>query len=179
MKIAIPNGTNKPYQLVVMSEEKWNQIEVAIESGNELALKKLVMSERDREKELDLAEIDGQIDIDGQYEKNDVPKSSAHFMYNSLSYDSMSRDELMDAVTKFARKNNIPMNALRYAIQNIDDDYTVKYEAQYNQSVRDLVSEDDLGAMFSDDESETYYEEKTRREEQQKRDEQEYDFFAH
>lgn len=138
--------------LVVMSEQKWKEIEYAIDSGDTQTLQKLVATEREKAREYE-AETETIENLKEQIESGQSsqrPKSASHMMYN-MQYDSMDRGQLMDMVSKFAKENRIPVNALRFAVQNIADDYTVHYEAQYNEDVRKFINEGDKGAMLTYD----------------------------
>ena len=144
--------TSNGLSLVVMSEQKWKEIEYAIDSGDTQTLQKLVATEREKAREYE-AETETIENLKEQIESEQSsqrPKSASHMMYN-MQYDSMDRGQLMDMVSKFAKENRIPVNALRFAVQNIADDYTVHYEAQYNEDVRKFINEGDKGAMLTYD----------------------------
>ena len=78
----------------------------------------------------------------------------------------------MDELTKYARGIGISKNRFRFAVENIDKDYLVKYESQYNESARELLNEDDLIAMITDPEYATYYQEQERQEEEEEEEEE-------
>lgn len=88
-----------------------------------------------------------------------------YHLYN-MSYDKPI-EQTMDELTKYARGMGISKNRFRFAVENIDKDYLVKYESQYNESARELLNEDDLVAMITDPEYATYYQEQERQEEEE------------
>lgn len=92
-----------------------------------------------------------------------------YHLYN-MSYDKPI-EQTMDELTKYARGIGISKNRFRFAVENIDKDYLVKYESQYNESARELLNEDDLIAMITDPEYATYYQEQERQEEEEEEEE--------
>lgn len=92
-----------------------------------------------------------------------------YHLYN-MSYDKPI-EQTMDELTKYAKGMGINKNRFRFAVENIDNDYLVKYESQYNESARALLNEDDLIAMITDPEIATYYQEQERQEEEEEEEE--------
>ena len=93
-----------------------------------------------------------------------------YHLYN-MSYDKPI-EQTMDELTKYARGLGIDKNRFRFAVENIDSDYLVKYESQYNEATRELLNEDDLIAMITDPEIATYYQEQERQEEEEEEEEE-------
>lgn len=99
-------------------------------------------------------------------------------MYN-MCFDK-PLEELMDDLTKYAGSKGISAKALRYVIDNLDKDYAVKYESQYNVESRELLGEDDLTAILTDPEAAIQYQEREREREEKEEEEEERneDFFG-
>lgn len=146
------------------SEKQWELIEYAVRSGNELLLKKLI------EPEQRIMETDSEIkaphefNIDMTYVS---PEEIRYFLYNSISYER-ARDDVMDILTRYSTKHGIPKTALRYAVENIDDEYTLKYQSQYSAAIREFLSENDLNAILTAEDRSDYYQEYAQEPERQK-----------
>lgn len=146
------------------SKEKWLQIEEAIERGDELALIRLVEPTVEKTKEERLEETKVAIELNS---KNLTQSEIQYHIYNNINYE-MPIELIMDALSKFARENGIPKNALRFAVEHIDEDYTVKHQAQYSAAVREFVNEADKNAMLTNEDRVAYYEEERLIEEDRK-----------
>lgn len=154
----------KTLSLRILSKEKWELIEHAVETNNELMLKRLIEPEKELSKEEEIIQTKAVLDLSArQVDMSEV----MYFIYNGISYDK-PKEEVMDALSKYAEKHNIPVNSLRFAVENIDDDYTVKYQMQYSEDVRQFVNEGDLSAMLDSEDRSLYYREELLREEREK-----------
>lgn len=156
-------------ELRIFSKEKWEAIERAVEEGDELALIRLVEPEIPLTNDEKLEQTKMAIGMNARHEEYVDPN---FFIYHGLNYEG-SIDVIMDALTKFCAKHNISKNTLRYAVEHIDDDYTLKYQSQYNSSVREFLSEDDLNAMITAEDRSVYYQEQERLEEEREKEEKE------
>lgn len=101
-----------------------------------------------------------------------------YHLYN-MCYDK-PLEELMDDLSKYADSKGISAKALRYVVENLDKNYTVKYEAQYNAESRELLAEDDLASVLTDPEAAIEFQEREREREEKEEEEEarEEDFFG-
>lgn len=107
-------------------------------------------------------------DQDQNVEMMDSVVSQAEMMYHiyNMGYNR-PLDETMDDLTKYAKGIGISRNKLRFAVENIDKDYLVKYESQYSEAIRGFLSEDDLSSIATDPELAVYYQEQEKEEEEE------------
>ena len=107
-------------------------------------------------------------DQDQNVEIMDPVVSQAEMMYHiyNMGYNR-PLDETMDDLTKYAKGIGISRNKLRFAVENIDKDYLVKYESQYSEAIRKFLSEDDLSSIATDPELAVYYQEQEKEEEEE------------
>ena len=99
-----------------------------------------------------------------------APSTGDMYHIYNMEYDKPI-EVLMDELTKYAKGMNINKNRLRFAVENIDKDYLVKYESQYNEALRQLLTEDDLVSMMTEADASYYYEEQEREEEEEEEEE--------
>lgn len=172
MKITVIEG--KPRKI---SEEKLIRIQSAIENGYYLELQELLKPDSEREKEKEEADLDNQtinltynLPVSG---KEHVTEAEIMYhIYNSLPYEG-TKDSVMDSLSKYMDRHGIDKKNLRFAAKNIDDEYSIKYQSQYDSTIRDFLSGSDLEAVLTEDEKDAYYEEKYRAEEEQEEEEEE------
>lgn len=162
-------------ELRIFSKEKWNAIEKAVENGNELALIRLIEPEVPLTKEEKLEQTKTAIEMNAKHIDYVDPN---FFIYNGINYEG-SIDVVMDALTKFAKEHGLSKSALRMVVENIDDDYTLKYQAQYSESVRELINEDDKNAIMASEDRSAYYQEQEIEEEREEEQEEEQDMVPH
>ena len=114
--------------------------------------------------------------LDKEPEQNiDLMKPSvtkAEMMYHiyNMGYEK-PLEETMDELTRYAKGIGIEKNRLRFAVENIDKDYLVKYESQYNEATREFLSQDDLVSIITDPEMAVYYQEQEKEEEEEEEEE--------
>lgn len=155
-------------QLRVFSKEKWELIEQAVEKQDELALIRLIEPEVPLTKEEEIEQTKAAIELNAKHFDS---VDAQYFIYNGITYER-PKEEVMDALSKFAKEHGLSKTALRYAVENIDNDYTVKYQAQYSEAVREFVNEDDKTAMMTAEDRSAYYQEQDRIEEQREEEEE-------
>lgn len=157
-------------ELRIFSEKQWELIEEAVEKGDELALIRLTEPERELELE-ETAELEQENDIFDMNKVMPDPVDPQYFLYNGIAYER-PKEEVMDALSKFAKEHGLSKTALRYAVENIDNDYTVKYQAQYSEAVREFINEDDKTAMMTAEDRSAYYQEQEIEEEREEEEEE-------
>lgn len=160
-------------QLVIMPEKKWNELEKAIEDGDTVSLSRILNLEKEEyETALIMAGKEKLHALQKKVDAENCSPSMRYFVYNSIPYD-MPKEQVMDMAMRFADENHLPASErekIRFIVANLDEDY-LKYEAQYNESARDLLNEDDLTAVLSQDSEMAYHQEEDRREEEEKEEE--------
>lgn len=178
-----------------ISKEQMNMI---AKSGNYQLIEKVLAAESSRDLELALSkeeslllnrtdviktEMPSLIKVKTYESVQDEPpmdlmpdiRDLQYHLYN-MCYDKPI-EETMDELTKYAKSKGISPKALRYVVDNIDKDYTLKYESQYNSSARELLSEEDLSVVLTEPEAAIYYQaEEREREEREKEQEEELEY---
>lgn len=162
-------------QLVIMPEKKWNELEKAIEDGDSIALSRIINPEKDEyETALIMAGREKLHALQKKVDAEHCSPSMRYFVYNSIPYD-MPKEQVMDMAMRFADENHLPKSErekIRYIVSNIDEDY-IKYEAQYNETVRTFLNKDDLNAIVSQDAEIAYHQEEYRSEKKEKEESEE------
>lgn len=157
----IPKNLN----VVLLSNKQWERIADAIEKGNDRELQRILEETRIISNEAEIRESElSELELEQQKEKEveetekfydaTIPKVSGadllYFIQTGINYEK-SREEVMDSLVSYMKRNNISKSTLRYVVENLDDDYTLKYYAKYNQDVREFVSRDDIEAIVNNE----------------------------
>lgn len=159
---ALPKSVSEKQRELIMKEQ---------ERGNMLAVKELLHPEE--------KQIEKEMEEPHRMKISDIPVhehvTEAEILYHlyQLQYEG-SRETVMDALEKYVKEHNISMPKLRYAVENIDNDYSLKYQSQYSEAIRDFLSGSDLEAVLTEDEKDAYYEEEYQREQEEEEEEYEY-----
>ena len=162
-------------QLVILSEKDWNEIEKAVADGDTVSLIRILEPENVKKStELIIAGKEKIHKLQKEVEADKMSPMARYFVYNSIPYD-MPKEQVMDMAMRFADENHLSdsdRKKIRYIVANIDEDY-LKYESQYNESVRQFMSEDNLTAMLTEEDEIAYHQEEYReyKEEEEEKEE--------